>query len=94
MPLAPKTISDLQQIVCPENVLTAPEDLIPYSFDGTAALKQMPGCIVFARNTEHVTLTSFYRLSADDATICTISLRMLHSFDSKDFSRFVAVLGP
>src|SRR5947207_2645805 len=55
MPLAPKTISDLQQIVGPENVLTTPEDLIPYSFDGTAALKQMPGCIVFALNTEQVT---------------------------------------
>jgi glycolate oxidase len=55
MPLAPKVISDLGQIVGPENVLTAREDLIPYSFDGTAALKQMPGCVVFARNTEHVT---------------------------------------
>jgi glycolate oxidase len=54
MPLAPKIISDLQQIVGPENVLTAREDLIPYSFDGTAALKQLPGCVVFPRNTEHV----------------------------------------
>jgi glycolate oxidase len=55
MPLAPKIISDLQQIVGAENVLTAQEDLIPYSFDGTAAMKQLPGCVVFARNTEHVT---------------------------------------
>ena len=39
MPLAPKIISDLQQIVGAENVLTAREDLIPYSFDGTAALQ-------------------------------------------------------
>ena len=45
---------ELSRIVGPENVLTAQEDLIPYSFDGTAALKQMPGCVVFARNTEHV----------------------------------------
>ena len=55
MPLAPNTISELRQILGPENVLTAQEDLIPYSFDGTAAMKQMPGCVAFARNTEHVT---------------------------------------
>lgn len=55
MPLAPETISDLQCVLGSENVLTAQEDLIPYSFDGTAAMKQMPGCVVFARNTEHVT---------------------------------------
>lgn len=54
MPLASKIISDLQNILGAENVLTAQEDLIPYSFDGTAAMKQMPGCVVFARNTEHV----------------------------------------
>ncbi len=39
MPLAPKIIPDLQQIVGAENVLTAREDLIPYSFDGTAAMQ-------------------------------------------------------
>jgi glycolate oxidase len=55
MPLASNIISDLQQIVGAENVLTAREDLIPYSFDGTAALKQLPGVVTFARNTEHVT---------------------------------------
>ena len=55
MPLAPKIISGLAQIVGVENVLTSQENLIPYSFDGTAAMKQMPGCVVFARNTEHVT---------------------------------------
>jgi glycolate oxidase len=54
MPLAPKIISALQNIVGPADILTTPEDLIPYSFDGTAAMKQMPGCVVFARNTEHV----------------------------------------
>jgi glycolate oxidase len=44
----------LQAIVGAENVLTSKEDLIPYSFDGTAALQQMPGCIVFARHRDHV----------------------------------------
>ena len=34
------------------NVLTAKEDLIPYSFDGTAALRQMPGCVVFVSTTQ------------------------------------------
>jgi glycolate oxidase len=55
MPLAPNTISDLRRILGSENVLTEKEDLIPYSFDGTAAMKQMPGCVAFASNTEHVT---------------------------------------
>src|SRR5678816_3227821 len=44
----------LQSLVGAENVLTSKEDLIPYSFDGTAALQQMPGCIVFALNRDHV----------------------------------------
>jgi glycolate oxidase len=44
----------LQSIVGAENVLTSKEDLISYSFDGTAALQQMPGCIVFARNRDQV----------------------------------------
>lgn len=46
--------TELSRIVGAENVLTSQEDLIPYSFDGTAAMKQMPGCVVFARNAEHV----------------------------------------
>jgi glycolate oxidase len=49
MPIAPKLITELGAIVTPANVLTAKEDLIPYSFDGTAALKQMPGAVAFAR---------------------------------------------
>jgi glycolate oxidase len=57
MPLAASIITQLEQIVTPANVLTAKEDLIPYSFDGTAALKQMPGCVVFATNTEQVSRT-------------------------------------
>ena len=44
----------LRAIVGAENVLTSKEDLIPYSFDGTAALQQMPGCVVFALNRDHV----------------------------------------
>lgn len=35
-------------------MLTATEDLIPYGFDGTAALKEMPGVVVFCSDTEQV----------------------------------------
>src|SRR5262249_38731654 len=54
MAVPEKVLAELLRIVGAENVLTAPEDLIPYSFDGTAGLRQMPGCVVFAKTTEHV----------------------------------------
>src|SRR5256885_12891515 len=54
MAVAEKILTGLQRIVGAENVLTAPEDLIPYSFDGTAGMHQMPGCVLFAKTTEHV----------------------------------------
>ncbi len=44
----------LQAIFGADGVLTSKEDLISYSFDGTAALQQMPGCVVFARNRDQV----------------------------------------
>src|SRR3989441_13466 len=54
MAVAEKILSGLQRLVGGENVLTAPEDLIPYSFDGTAALSQMPGCVVFVRDAAQI----------------------------------------
>ncbi|HYG34090.1 MAG TPA: FAD-binding protein, partial [Clostridia bacterium] len=54
MTLSKDVISGLTRIVGAENVLTATEDLIPYSFDGTAALQQMPGCVVYASTREQV----------------------------------------
>src|SRR5580692_9756827 len=54
MPLGENILSTLRSLVGRENVLTEKEDLIPYSFDGTAALQQMPGCVVFALTTEHI----------------------------------------
>jgi glycolate oxidase len=54
MPLTSSILDRLQSVVGPKNVLLAKEDLIPYSFDGTAALQQMPGCIAFARTTTEV----------------------------------------
>src|SRR6185369_5664311 len=54
MAVPEKALAGLKRIVGAENVLTAPEDLIPYSFDGTAGLQQMPGCVVFAKTTEQI----------------------------------------
>lgn len=53
-PLSPAILAALQGIVGCDAVLTEDEDLIPYSFDGTAALKQRPACVVFPRNTDEV----------------------------------------
>lgn len=54
MALAPETLAELRRIVGPENLLTQTEDLLPYSFDGTAALQAMPGCVVLARKLEEI----------------------------------------
>lgn len=54
MPLANDVLIELQTILGPGNVLTQKEDLIPYSFDGTAALQQMPGCVAFVRSAADV----------------------------------------
>jgi glycolate oxidase len=45
---------DLIQLLGKENVLIEREDLIPYSFDATAVLKQMPGVVVFPRTAAEV----------------------------------------
>ncbi len=54
MPLAEPLLIELKKLAGADQVLTAPEDLIPYSFDGTAMLKQLPECVVFPRATEQV----------------------------------------
>jgi len=45
MPLRPEIISQLAALVGAGQVLTKAEDLIPYAFDGTAALQSLPGCV-------------------------------------------------
>jgi len=47
-------------------VLTSKEDLIPYAFDGTAAMKEMPGCVVFAVSTDEV--SAVLKLANDSGT--------------------------
>ncbi len=44
----------LGALLSPQRVLIAPEDLIPYSFDGTAALAHLPRAVAFALNTAEV----------------------------------------
>lgn len=47
-----KEFGDLAAIVGAEHVFTEPEDLIPYGFDGTAALKQRAVCVVSPHTAE------------------------------------------
>ncbi len=54
MPLPQAVADGLAGIVGPRSVLTKPEDIIPYSFDATAALRQMPSAVVFPHTTEDV----------------------------------------
>jgi glycolate oxidase len=57
MALGSQDIDRLAAIVGVDNVLTKKEDLIPYAFDGTAALMEMPGCVVFVEKTEQIAAT-------------------------------------
>ncbi|MGA2866573.1 MAG: FAD-linked oxidase C-terminal domain-containing protein [Verrucomicrobiota bacterium] len=54
MALAQNMVSELRRLLGAQNVLTAREDLIPYSFDGTAARRQMPGAVAFPTTTQQV----------------------------------------
>jgi glycolate oxidase len=54
MSSAESYLDQLEKIVGPGNILTAKEDLIPYSFDGTAAMRQMPGCVVFVTSAAQI----------------------------------------
>jgi len=54
MPLPASFPESLAKVIGASAVLTALEDLIPYGFDGTAALRQTPGVVVFPRSTAQV----------------------------------------
>ena len=66
MALDQSTIEKLRNVGGAENVLTSKEDLIPYAFDGTAAMKEMPGCVVFAVSTDVV--SAVLKLANDSGT--------------------------
>jgi glycolate oxidase len=54
MPLSQDLTDALSTIVGAGSVLTRPEDIIPYSFDGTAALRELPAAVVLPDSTEQV----------------------------------------
>ena len=54
MPPSDAIVASLDSIVGADAVLTRAEDLIPYSFDGTAALRQRPAAVVFPQTTAEV----------------------------------------
>lgn len=60
MALEKKHIGILRNIAGAGEVLTEKEDLVPYAFDGTAAIKQMPGAVVFVRSTDQVSAVLKY----------------------------------
>ncbi|MEC9080503.1 MAG: FAD-linked oxidase C-terminal domain-containing protein [Verrucomicrobiota bacterium] len=66
MAIDQSTLETLRSIVSASNVLTAKEDLIPYAFDGTAVIKETPGCVVFVKTTEDV--SQVLRLANDSDT--------------------------
>lgn len=47
-------IRDLTEILDAKRVLFKKEDIIPYGFDGTAALSEMPAAVVFPKTTQEV----------------------------------------
>jgi glycolate oxidase len=49
-----KISQELSEILAPGRVLTQDEDIIPYSFDGTAVLSQRPLAVAFATTTDEV----------------------------------------
>ncbi|HEY5952966.1 MAG TPA: FAD-linked oxidase C-terminal domain-containing protein [Terrimicrobiaceae bacterium] len=54
MPTQAEVARILSGIFPPEAILTSREDLVPYSFDGTAVLQQMPAVVVIAQTVDEV----------------------------------------
>jgi glycolate oxidase len=54
MALSQSITDDFTSILGTASVLTKPEDVIPYSFDGTAAMRQLPDAVIFPRTTQEV----------------------------------------
>ena len=54
----PSPAADLPSVIATRlgthRVLTAREDILPYGFDGTATLKQLPACVVFPASADDV----------------------------------------
>ena len=50
-------IPELSKLFPADRLLTSAEDIIPYSFDGTAAISQLPAAVVFPVSVEEVAAT-------------------------------------
>jgi len=59
-------IERLQQLLGTDHVLTGKEDILPYGFDGTAALKQLPQAVLLPGSTEEV--SEIVKLARDSGT--------------------------
>ncbi len=59
-------IAQLTQRLGTHRVLTAREDILPYGFDGTATLQQLPACVAFPRDAADVSFA--LKLARDHAT--------------------------
>lgn len=69
MSLPESAVAKLAQIVGESNVLFRPEDLVPYSFDGTAVLRQLPGAVVFPATTAEVSEVVRFARSAGTSIV-------------------------
>ena len=56
--------SELAQLLPPERILTEPEDLLVYGFDGTAALRADAMCVLLPQTTDEVAAVVRYAASA------------------------------
>jgi glycolate oxidase len=59
-------IAEFRQCLSQEAIVTQPEDLITYSYDGTPMLREMPKVVVFPTSTEEV--ATILRLASKNGT--------------------------
>ncbi|MCA1964607.1 MAG: FAD-binding protein, partial [Prosthecobacter sp.] len=52
--VTPNLVAALSSALSPDRVLTRAEDILPYGFDGTAALKERAGAVIFPHSSEEV----------------------------------------
>ncbi len=65
-PISQPQIEALRAMLGDARVLTKPIDVLPYGFDGTAALREEAGCVVFPKTTEEV--AGCVRIAAEAGT--------------------------
>ncbi|WP_043586259.1 FAD-linked oxidase C-terminal domain-containing protein [Geminisphaera colitermitum] len=53
-PVSPALLAQLARIFPPERILSTPEHLLAYSYDGTAALQSLPAVVVLAKTPQEI----------------------------------------